>query len=285
MIPMRTLGVARRSVAALGAVVGAFGLFDLPYGRGTHLLLGLSLLGSAALPFSRRLEAQGLARALWLQVLLVSVMRLLWGSARELGPALATTVVLCASLTVLGFDRLADDERSPLARLRRYRVSAALGAGLAAMQAVSCAWLGALQLERFGTLNLALPLSAVFALSALALMHARTVGLALSAVASGAVAILVGSNLSASPQLAVHFGLAVAQLAVLTPLWRAVGGYLTREHDGQADRYATSDTHDDQASSDGLTRIATVPSDPDPDVEALDHAMAETPERTRPAHS
>ena len=107
---MRTLGVARRGVAALGATVGAFGLFDLPYARGTHLWLGLAVLGSAVLPFSRRFEAQLLARALWLQVLLVSALRVLWGSGRELGPALATAVVLSASLAVLGLDRLTTDE-------------------------------------------------------------------------------------------------------------------------------------------------------------------------------
>jgi hypothetical protein len=236
MIPKRYLGPARRAVAAFGATVGAWGLFSHPTGRGTHLGLGIVLLASAVLPFSRRLEAQIVARALWLQVLLVSVLRALTGPSRDLGPAVATSVVLCASLGVLGLDRLTADERSPALRLPRFRFSTVTAALLAAMQAVSCAWVGALQLEHFRTVNLALPLAALSGIAALALLRARTVGLALSAVASGSVAVLAGSSLLASPRLsyAMYFGLAVAQLVVLTPLWRAVHRYLSREEDEPA---------------------------------------------------
>jgi hypothetical protein len=285
MIPMRTLGVARRGVAALGATVGAFGLFDLPYARGTHLWLGLAVLGSAVLPFSRRFEAQLLARALWLQVLLVSALRVLWGSGRELGPALATAVVLSASLAVLGLDRLTTDERSPLLRLPRFRVSAAFGALLASMQAVSSAWLGALQLERFGTFNVAILLSALFALSALALMRARTVGLALSAVTSGSATILAASSLDASPAFAMPLGLAVAQLAALMPLWRAVGVCLVRGDDALAEDGTYSTAQHDRTGVDRFARIATGSSDPAPDLDDLERSVTQPSVRSHPVHS
>jgi hypothetical protein len=239
MIQNRHLGIVRRVVAAVGATVGAWGLFSYPTTRGSHLLLGLVVLGSAVLPFSRRLEAQVLARALWLQVLVVCVLRALVGPERVLGPSVATALVLGASVAVLGLDRLGADEHSPLLRLSRHRISASFGALLAAMQAVSCGWLFAMQFERFGTLNLALPLGAISLLASVALLRARSVGLALSGLASGTIAVLAGSSFLASPRavFAVHFALAAAQLLALLPLWRAAGRYLTSP---QSSQHATS---------------------------------------------
>jgi hypothetical protein len=222
----RAFGVLRGGLASAGALVAAFGMlhFDWHELLVTRWLPTTLLAASAALVHTRLLASQALVRALWAATLLLSVVNLAGGPARERGLSALMAAGMATALLAAGRKGLGAQADAGPFKPVAFRGLLLLSLGMALTDAHSLLFYGVAWLERFGRVTPPLVLGGMLTGVAVGLFRLRAWAL-LAAIAVNAVVLgsaLTGVLMVPPPVLALLTVTAAAQLVVPLPILRAI---------------------------------------------------------------